>query len=183
MKNGTKVPNAYPKYTVALADFARSTLTKLAAIFNPNEVPVNDRFCLLGSDYFEQLATDPSLVTFFSGQRAPEIVTENRLPKLAGFEPIEAPNLAAPGVTPNLAGMVLHRAAVVAKTRLSNDYTLALPGASYGNVTTVTEPDTGISVVLVQYVNHTGGYAEWRIQVMLGAAVGDNRGGLCLTSS
>jgi len=155
-KNGAKVPNVYAKYPVAIGDFARSTLTRLAAIFNPNEVPINDRFVLLASDYFEQLATDPSLVTFFAGQRSPEILTESRLPKLAGFEPIEAPNLAAPGVTPNLAGMALHKAAVIAKTRLSNDYTQALPGASYGSVTTVTEPDLGISVVLVQYVNHTG---------------------------
>ncbi|MGA2864693.1 MAG: hypothetical protein ABSF95_09415 [Verrucomicrobiota bacterium] len=182
VKNGAKVPNAYASYKVALGDFARSTLTKLAAIFNPNEVPINDRVVLLGSDYFEQLATDPSLVTFFAGQREPEIVTENRLPRLAGFEPIEAPNLTAPGVTANLVGMALHKAGVVAKTRLSNDYTQALPGSSYGSVTTITDPDTGISVVLVQYVNHTGGYAEWRIQVMLGAAVGDNRGGLCITS-
>jgi hypothetical protein len=121
-------------------------------------------------------------VTFFAGQRSPEIVTASRLPRLAGFEPIEAPNLGAPGVTPNLVGMALHKAAVVAKTRLSNDYTQALPGSSYGSVTTITDPDVGISVVLVQYVNHTGGYAEWRIQVMLGAAVGDNRGGLCITS-
>jgi len=182
-KSGVKVPNAYAKYAVGLTDFARSTLTKIAAIFNPNEVPINDRFVLLASDYFEQLATDPSLVTFFSGQRAPEIMTESRLPKLAGFEPIEAPNLAAPAVTTNLVGMALHKAGVIAKTRLSNDYTQALPGASYGSVATVTEPDLGISVVLVQYVNHTGGYAEWRMQVMLGAAVGDKRGGLCITSS
>ena len=182
-KSGTKVPNAYPKYAVGIGDFARSSLAKIAAIFNPNEVPINDRIILLASDYFEQLATDPSLVTFFSGQRAPEIMTESRLPRLAGFEPIEAPNIAAPAVTPNLVGMALHKTGVIAKTRLSNDYTTALPGASYGSVTTITEPDLGISVVLVQYVNHTGGYAEWRIQVMLGAAVGDNRGGLCVTSS
>ena len=180
--NGAKVPVAYANYAVGISDFARSTLTKVAAIFNPNEVPINDRVALLASNYFEQLATDPSLVTFFAGQQSPEIVTENRLPRLAGFEPIEAPNLTAPGVTPNLVGMALHKAAVVAKTRLSNDYTQALPGSSYGSVTTVTDPDIGISVVLVQYVNHTGGYAEWRIQVMLGAAVGDNRGGLCITS-
>jgi hypothetical protein len=196
-KNPPKVPAAYAYYPVAIGDFARSTLTKLAAILNPNEVPIQDRVCLLTSPYFEQLATDPSLVTFFAGQQAPEIVTANRLPKLANFEPIEAPNLTAPatyvppggtqaqppaGWNANLVGMVLHKAGVVAKTRLSNDYTQALPGSSYGSVTTITDPDIGISVVLVQYVNHTGGYAEWRIQVMLGAAVGDPRGGLCITS-
>ncbi len=181
--NGALVPAAYASYPVGLNDFARSTLAKIAAIFNPNLVPISDRIVLLRSDYYEQLATDPSLVTFFAGQQKPEIVTENALPKLAGFEPIEAPNLGAPNVTANLAGMALHKAAVIAKSRLSNDYTQALPGSSYGSVTTITDPDIGISVVLVQYVNHTGGYAEWRIQVMLGAAVGDNRGGLCIVSS
>jgi hypothetical protein len=183
--NGAKVPVAYRTYSVAIGDFARSTLTKIAAVLNPNEVPIGDRVVLLTSPYFEQLATDPSLVTFFAGQQAPEIVTANRLPKLANFEPIEAPNLTQlnTGVAqPNLVGMVLHKAGVVAKTRLSNDYTVALPGSSYGSVTTITDPDIGISVVLVQYVNHDGGYAEWRIQVMLGAAVGDPRGGLCITS-
>ena len=180
--NAAKVPVAYANYPVGQQDFARSTLTKIAAIMNPNEVPIGDRIVLLNSPYFEQLATDPSLVTFFAGQQSPEIVTENRLPRLAGFEPIEAPNLNAPNVTPTLVGMALHKAGVVTKTRLSNDYTQALPGSSYGSVTTVTDPDIGISVVLVQYVNHTGGYAEWRIQVMLGAAVGDSRGGLCITS-
>lgn len=181
-KNGAKVPTAYANYPVGIGDFARSTMTKLAAIFNPNEVPVNDRSCLLNSPYFEQLACDPSLVTFFAGQRAPEIVTDNQLPKLGGFMPIEAPNLNAPNVTPNLVGMALHKAGAVAMTRLSNDYTQALPGSSYGSVTTIRDPDIGISVVLVQYVNHTGGYAEWRLQVMLGAGVGDKRGGLCITS-
>jgi hypothetical protein len=179
---GSYVPAVYASYPMAIGNFARSTLTRIAAILNPNEVPINDRVVLLASDYFEQLATDPSLVTFFAGQVKPEIVTENQLPRLAGFEPIEAPNLNAPAVTPNLVGMALHKAGVVAKTRLSNDYTQALPGSSYGSVTTITDPDIGISVVLVQYVNHTGGYAEWRIQVMLGAAVGDKRGGLCITS-
>ena len=57
--NGAKVPVAYANYAVGISDFARSTLTKIAAIFNPNEVPINDRMALLTSNYFEQLATDP----------------------------------------------------------------------------------------------------------------------------
>ena len=66
--------------------------------------------------------------------------------------------------------MALHRTAVVVKTRLPNDYTTVLPNASYCRTTVVTDAETGMSVVLVEYVNHTGGYAEWRIQVMVGAA-------------
>jgi hypothetical protein len=49
-------------------------------------------------------------------------------------------------------------------------------------VTTVTEPDSGLSLALVQYMNLTQEYAEWRPEVILGAALGDPRGGLCGTS-
>jgi hypothetical protein len=71
-----------------MGDFARSSLTKIAGIFNPNEVPFNDRTVLLNCPYYEQLACDPSLITFFAGQQAPEIITENRLPRLSGFTPV-----------------------------------------------------------------------------------------------
>jgi len=180
--NGAKVPAAYVTYPVALGAMARSSLVNLAEIFNPNEVPISDRTALLNSRWYGQLSTDPSLVTFFAGQRSPEIVTDNELPKLGTFLPVEAPNLTNTNNTPNLVGFALNKNAIVAKTRLSNDYTAAMPGASYGNVITVTDPDLKISATVVQYVNHTGGYAEWRIQAMIGTGVGDNRCGLCITS-
>ncbi|MEI7730177.1 MAG: phage protease [Verrucomicrobiota bacterium] len=177
--SGTKIPKAYAKYPVALGDFGRSTLAKLNAVFNPNEVPLNNRFVLLNSDYHAQLAQDPSLVTFYAGQRNPEIVTDSLIPQLAGFKPIEAPNLPT---TANMVGFAGHKSGLVIATRTSNDYTQALPGSSYGSVMTITSPDTGISATLVQYVDHKLGMATWRIQVMLGAAVGDKRGGLLMTS-
>ena len=173
------VPTAYATYAVGLGDFARSHLVKISAAMNVNLVPLHDRIALLNSAYFGQLATDPSLTTFFAGQQAPGMITDNELPKMATFQPIEAPNMPT---TANLVGIALQKAGIVAVTRLSNDYTQALPGSSYGSVQTITNPDTGISVVLVQYVDHKLGFAEWRIQVMLGAAVGDNRAGLLITS-
>jgi len=175
------IPTAYANYPKALADFGRSSLVDIDTIFTPNEVPVNNRTVLLNSQFYGKLATDPSLVTFFAGQRAPEIVTDDQLPKLGTFMPIQAPNLNKAG-TPNMVGIALHRAAILAKTRLPSDYTAVLPGASYGSVQTVTDPDIGISVMLVQYVDHSKGFAEWRLQAMLGAAVGDKRGGLIITS-
>jgi hypothetical protein len=54
-----------------------------------------------------------------------------------------------------------------------NDYTLALPGASNGNVSVVTNPDTGISVQLVQYVDHNLAAATARVATMYGVAVGN----------
>lgn len=177
-----KVPQAYATYPVAQADFARSSLVKIASIFNPNEVPIHDRTALLNSSYFGQLGLDPSLVTFFAGQRAPEIITDSELPKLGTFLPMECPNLNATNQVRNLVGFAMQRNALIIKCRVSNDYSEALPGASYGSVTTVSDSETGLTLCLVQYVNHTGGYAEWRLQGMIGAAAGDKRGGLCIMS-
>ena len=173
------VPISYPSFAVAQGDISRTKLTAVAAAMNQNLVPIADRFVLLNSPYYAQLASDPSLTTFFAGQQQPGIITDNELPKLATFRPIEAPNLPS---TANLVGFASQKNGLVAATRLPNDYTQALPGSGYGSVSTITNPDTGISVVLTQYVDHKVGFAEWRISVMLGAAVGDNRAGLCLTS-
>lgn len=176
-----KVPTAYASFAVAAKNFARSSLVDISAAFNQNEVPMdNNRSVLLNSQYYGALSKDPSLVTFYAGQRNPEIITDNQLPKLATFAPIEAPNLPTAN---NIVGFALHKAGLIAKTRLPQDFVQALGVMVPGSVTTVTDPDTGISVLLVQYVNLTQGYSEWRIEALLGAAVGDNRGGLCITGS
>jgi hypothetical protein len=121
-------------------------------------------------------------VTFRTAPVTEEFITDNVLPKMATFKPIEAPNLLNTNATANLVGFAGHRACAALKARVPSDYTSVLPGASYGNVSVITDPKIHLSVLLVEYVNHTGGYAERRLQVMLGAAKGDTRGGLCITS-
>ncbi len=177
--NGSKVPVAYASYVKSIGDFGRSAMVDLNAIMNPNEVLLKDRTVILNSAYFGQASKDPSLVTFWAGQQDPEIITEGELPKMSKFVPIEAPDLPTTG---NLVGMALQRNGAVAISRIPADYTKAIPGSSYGVSTMTTDAQTGMSLMLVQYVNHTGGYAESRMESMIGAAVGDNRGGLCITS-
>jgi hypothetical protein len=177
--NGAKVPVAYATYVKAVGDFARSAAVDLNAIFNPNEVPLHDRALLLNSAYYGAMGKDPSLVTFWAAQRSPEIITEGELPKMSKFVPIEAPDFPTSN---NRVGFAFQKNALIAISRLPNDYSKILPGASYGNVTQITDPETGMSVLLVEYVNHTGGYAEMRMETMIGAGVGDNRAGLVITS-
>lgn len=174
-----KVPTAYASYPVALVDFARSKVAEIGAAFDWNEVPEDERTLILNPSYYSKGTTDPSLVNFFAGQQNPEIITRGVLPQLNDFALIKAGNFPQ---TNNRVGMALQKNGVVALTRLPGDYATILPGANNGSVTQVTEPETGISVLLVQYVNHKQGYAEWLICVLLGAAVGDKRGGLVLTS-
>ena len=68
-------------------------------------------------------------------------------------------------------------------TRVPNDYTSALPGASFGNVQVVTDPDIGISVQQVQYVNHTLGTATQRVALMYGTAAGQGDAGELLKAA
>ncbi len=71
-----KVPTAYVTFPVALIDFARGKITDIAGAFDQNEVPDEDRTLLLNAPYYNKATTDPSIVTFFAGQQAPEIVTQ-----------------------------------------------------------------------------------------------------------
>ena len=74
--------------------------------------------------------------------------------------------------TGNLAGFGFSKSALCAATRLPTDYAALLPGASYGAVTTVTDPDTGASCMQTMYVDHNIGVSNWRLAWMFGVAAG-----------
>ncbi|MDE2098226.1 MAG: hypothetical protein KGL39_13305 [Patescibacteria group bacterium] len=174
-----KVPTAYATYAVALIDFARSKIAEVAAAFDANEVPDEDRSLLLNAAYYNKATTDPSLVTFFAGQQSPEIVTQGNLPDLAGFTPIKAPNF--PG-TNNRFGMFLQKNGLLVKTRLPANLNMVNPGAGNGSVTQIVHPETGVAMMLVQWVDHKRGYSAWNPCFIIGAAKGDTRGGLVGTT-
>jgi hypothetical protein len=175
-----KVPNAYPTFPCAEVDFARSKVSQLGAAMTSAEVPRQNRTLLLNVPYFAKLSNDPSLTTFFAGQQHPEIITEGQLPRVSGFKPLETPTF--PG-SDNRVGMALHKAGLIAKTRLPQDLNKALgPGAGNGAVTQIVHPQTGMTIMLITYSDPARGYAEYLPCIILGAAVGDKRGGIVLTS-
>jgi phage I-like protein len=172
------IPTTYATYAEALADFNMASLGKIGAAFDSAMVPDEDRAVLLNAAYFSRLAADPSFNTFFAAMRNPEIITDRQLPRLQGFNPISAPWFPS---SSNRVGIAFSRAFAAVKSRLPQDFTQAVGAMVPGSVTTVSAPG-GFSVLLVQYVNLTGNYAEWRPEVMIGAALGDRRCGLVLTS-
>lgn len=174
----SKVPTTYATYAKALADFNMASLGEIGAAFDVNEVPEDNRFALLNAQYYQRLAQDPSFNTFFAAMQKPEIVTEAALPRLQGFSPLKAPWF--PGSN-NRVGFAGNKASLILKSRLPSDFTKAVGAAVPGSVTTVTVPG-GISVLLVEYVSLRENFAEWRPEVMLGAAVGERRAGLVITS-
>ena len=192
--NGVPAGVTYPTYVSALPNFSMSDLDTLDAIFTNGKVPEEDRGIMLTPSYYSKLRGDPRLEFFYAASSkgtAPgevsDFLSEARLPKLSGFAPYKAPYL--PSSTPstnsttnNVVGWAFQKAGAIVKSRLPQDFTQALGVMIPGSVTTVTDPDTKISLMLVQYVNLTQGYAEWRPEVMLGAALGDPRAGLVITS-
>jgi hypothetical protein len=167
-------------FVEAGVDFGRNTFSKVRRILTGQGVPQSGRFALVNGLYFEKLEQDPTLVSLAVYQK-PEIVTDSQLPIIARFQPIEAPNLPTTG---NMAAFFGHKSSLLIQTRIPNDYTTILgSGASNGQVMVVTNPDTGISVLLVQYVNHQGGYAAWRIAAMYGVAVGNEKTGQIVKSA
>lgn len=191
--NGTLVPTAYATYAKSKQLFSMGDLDALDAIFTSSKVPEEDRGILLNPAYYAALRGDPRLEFYYAASAksttdAGDFVSEARLPKLSGFAPYKAGYMptSTPSTNPttnNVVGYAFQKSGILLKSRLPNDYISALgPTNVPGSITTVTDPDTGISLMLVQYVNLTQGYAEWRPEVMLGVAVGDNRAGLVLTS-
>lgn len=179
--DGDRVPVAYATYAKAVIDFARSAFVDLAAIFNPNKVPVMGRYLLLNSAYHAAAGKDPSLVTFWAGTRNPEMITDGELPRMSKFQPIECPDFPT---SANRVGFAGQRSAVVAISRLPADYSKVLgSGAGNGSVMQLSDPETGLAINLVEYVNHQQGYAERRMETQVGAGVGDKRAGLVITSS
>lgn len=159
----------YPNATTqALSGFGRGTVTAMAKALNSRKVSPLNRTLLLNPDYFEKLAQDTTIVQLAAYQR-PEAITEYRLPRIAGFDPFEAISLPTGG---NLAGAGFAPDAIVVATRPPNDYSQAIAGANYGIVQTVTNPDTGLTVMVTQYIDHSLGAAFLRVALMWGVAVG-----------
>jgi hypothetical protein len=174
-----KVPVAYNTYAVAQKNFNVGSMDQIGAIMDQNEVPGIDRGVLLNAQYYAQERQDPRLSLFYAALADREILTKGRLPELNGFLPYKAPYLPPAN---NVTGFAFHKAALVLKQRLPTDWTQALNVMVPGSVTTVVDPASGLACLLVQYVNMQGGFAEWRLETFLGCGVGDNRGGLCIST-
>ena|SRR5215471_1819902 len=174
----------YTNNTVSTsAAFNRSAVVDIGVALSLRGVPLGlgNRTMLLWPAAFGSLEKDASMVQFSTNVPRPEIITDGVTPASAfainveAFNIYSAPNM--PSNNANLVGFAGSKSAVCIATRTPNDYTTVLPGASFGNVQMVTDPDIGITVMQVQYVNHTLGTATSRIALMFGTAAGQTAAG------
>ncbi len=171
-------------FAVAALNYGRPTFAKAKRILNKQGAPFMNRFALSNSDYQEMLEQDPTLVSLAVFQK-PEIITNSELPQIAKFRPLEAPNLPATAITGfgALSAFFAHKSALLMQARIPNDWNTVLgPGQGYGSVNVVTNPDTGLSVLMVQFSNPQSSHAEYRLALMYGAAKGNSKGGVIVTT-
>lgn len=173
----------------ATGGFGRQSVIDIGTELTLRAVPQGEEFrtMLLWPTLFANLSKDADLVRFAAFQRAPmfEDGRKDRSTAFAfpvhGFEVHEAPDL--PTNNGNITGFAGSKSALVISTRVPNDYTSVLPGSSFGNVMMVTNPDIGITVMLVQYVDHKKGSATQRIAIMYGTAPGQTVAGQLIKSA
>jgi len=167
---------------VASSAFVRSNVVDIGVALTQRGVPLGmgSRTMILWPVAFGNLVKDTTIIQPIAYKDI-GIITQPTMPNASFMLPVDtfevftAPNL--PSNNANLVGFAGSRSALCIATRVPNDYTSILPGASFGNVQMVTDPDIGITVMQVQYVNHTLGTATNRIAMMWGAAAGQTAAG------
>ena len=163
---------AYPGRTIVTqGNFNRAAAIAARVALRKRKVQINqdNGFLLANEDYFGALAQDATIVNLAVYQR-PELVTEYLLPKIAGFQPFPYVDLPT---TNNLTAIFGVKDCCLLATRLPYDYVDAQLGSNYGNTSQITDPNTGLSMMLTQYVNHDAGASRYRLALMSGSAVGD----------
>lgn len=174
-------PLAVPGTTVAgLDQFARPTVIAMKTALNLRGVTGGTRTLLLSSLYHAQLEADTTIVGNLINVDSGRAIGTSVLPPIARFQPFEAPNLPTTG---NLQGFGFRADALAIAARLPNDYSTVFPGVTGGGVVQiVTNPDTGLSVMLVMFLDHKLGQTRMRVALMYGTAVGQGASGQLLVS-
>jgi hypothetical protein len=166
--------------TEVLLNFDRSSVIAMAGALSDRGVPLNNRTLLLTGSYYDKLFSDQSLVTLAGFQRQ-DLITGTKLLPVADFNVMRSPTLPTTG---NLTGFGFSKSALVVAGRVPNDYRAALPGVTGGGVSQViTNPESGLSVMLTQFINDQLGSAYVRMAYMFGVAKGQVKCGQILRSS
>jgi hypothetical protein len=156
---------------IAASSFCRDTLQTVDEAFLGRGVPSASRFAMLNGSAFHALGKDASIVQMAAFQAEFKgLLTQNVLPPVAGFQPYQVGNIPT---GENLIGFCGTPDCLAVAARLPNDYTQAMGDVpATAIIEQVTNPDTGFSMMLVKYLDHRAGTANWRAAYMRGQAVG-----------
>ncbi len=144
-------------------------------------VPESGWFFAVNSAVYGALLSDTTIVAALNNPANAEAIRTGKLPQVAGLMPIEYPAIPNGG---NMVGFAGTKNTVVLATRVPKSPEEIMPGVNYpGTFEVVTEPTTGLSVVLNKYVGQADLKANYRILLMYGTAKGNGNNGQILKTA
>jgi hypothetical protein len=167
--------------TVKAAGWDYTHLTGVRATLNKAGVPVAGRFYIGNSDVYQSLLTDLRIVAALNNPQNSNAIQSGKLPVVAGLALDEFPNLPTTG---NLVGFSGTPDSTVFAARVPRDPRELIPGLVVpGNMGIVTEPKTGLSVMVLEYLTMSTLKITTKLVWMYGKAVGNpNNGQLVVTN-
>jgi hypothetical protein len=168
--------------TVKAAGWDYTHLTDVRGTLNKSGVPQFSRFYVGNSDVYGSMLTDLRIVGWLNNQDNQSAIKLGRLPEVAGFGLAEYPNLS--GIAGgNLVGFAGSADSTVYAHRVPKDPREVIAGLPVpGNVGIVTEPKTGLSVMVVEYIDLSTLTVTTKLMWMNGVAVGNPNNGQLITS-
>lgn len=191
---------AKSSYTKALNDWDMKGMIDLKNALTINQTPDVGRFALLHSFYHDKLLGDTNLL---SAKAILALINKDEssfesgeLPSLFGVKPLESQLASATSAgvlttwvdptspsTTNIVGFAGDASSMVFVSRVPQDYNAlanAMGVPATAAVEIVTEPDSGLSMLIVRYVDNGKASIVVRAALMYGAAQGDPRKGVII---
>lgn len=156
-------------------------LTVRAALMNRGVPQGMERFYACNEAVYTSLLQDPIIIAAFNNPANGLAIQKGELPTVAGTRIDEYP--AIPANATNLIGFSGTPDSVVYAARVPRNPEEMLPGAKFpGNLGIVTEPRTGLSVMVNEWIDPATLKTNVRLIWMYGVAVGNPVNGQLITS-
>lgn len=165
--------------TIKAAGWDYTHLTDVRGTLNKAGVPQSNRFYAGNSDVYGSMLTDLRIVGAINNPDNASAIKLGKLPDVAGFGLAEYPALPTTG---NLVGFAGTADSTVYAARVPRDPRELLPGLPVpGNMGYVTEPRTGLTVMVLEYLTMSDLSVTCKLVWMYGAAVGNANNGQLIT--
>lgn len=167
--------------TVASGWSYTNTLLVLRKALIGRGIPDGYRFVACNADVYGAFLADTTIVAALNNPSNGDAIRRGMLPQVAGFGLDEYPALPTTG---NMVAFAGSSDSTVYAARVPKDPREVLPGASFpGNLSVVTDPTTGLSVMVNEWIDPATLKANCRLVWMYGVAKGNANNGQILKTA
>jgi len=167
--------------TIKGAGWDYTHLVDVRGVLNKAGVPEGNRFYVGNSNVYGSMLTDGRIVYALNNPSNGDAIRKGQLPDVAGFALAEYPALPTTG---NLVGFAGTKDSTVYAARVPKDPRDVIPGLTVpGNIGIVTEPRTGMSVMVLEYLTLSTLKITTKLVWMYGTAVGNANNGQLIVSA